>query len=167
LAHSYIALGYSFQIPPKEAYPQALKEVQKALAIDDSLADAHASAAIIHLAFDWDWHKAQREFERALKLDPACGLAHHWYSHYFVVINRFDASLAESRRALDLEPLDPPISAHIGWNYLFARQYDRAVTELLKSIELEPNQYWSSHGLRTGKPIGPCDYRVRAIEHGS
>lgn len=148
LAHSYIALGYSFQMPPKEAYPQALKQVQRALAIDDSLADAHASAAIIHLAYDWDWQSAQREFERALTLDPACALAHHWYSHYFVVMNRFDASLVESRRALELEPLDLPISAHIGWHYMFARQYDRAVAELLKSIELEPNQYWSWGFLR-------------------
>lgn len=63
-------------------------------------------------------------------------------------MNRFDASLAESRRALDLEPLDLPISAHIGWHYMYARQYDRAVAELLKSIELEPNQYWSWGFLR-------------------
>ena len=148
LAHSYIALGYSFQMPPKEAYPYALKEVQKALKMDGSLADAHASAAIIHLVFDWDWPSAKREFEQALKLDPGCALAHHWYSHYFVVMNRLDASLAESRRALDLEPLDLPISAHIGWHYLFSRQYDKAVAELLKSIDLEPNQYWSWGFLR-------------------
>lgn len=148
LAHSYIALGYSFQMLPKEAYQYALKEVQKALKMDGSLADAHASAAIIHLAFDWDWPSAKREFEQALNLDPACALAHHWYSHYFVVMSRLDASLAESRRALDLEPLDLPISAHIGWHYLFSRQYDKAVAELLKSIELEPNQYWSWGFLR-------------------
>jgi adenylate cyclase len=143
LSHSYIALGYSSQVPPKEAYPQALSELQKALAMDDQLADAHADAAIVRLIFDWDWPGAKKEFDRAIELDPASGLAHHWYSHYFVMMNRFDASLAESRRALELEPVDLPISAHIGWHYLFARQYGRAVTELLKSIELEPNQFWA------------------------
>jgi tetratricopeptide (TPR) repeat protein len=165
LAHSYIALGYSAQLPPKEAYAQALTEVKKALAMDDSVADAHASAAIVHFVSDWGWQSAKREFDRSLALDPDCALAHHWYSHYFVVMNRFDASLGESRRALELEPLDLPISAHIGWHYLFARHYEKAVAELVKSIELEPNQYWSWGFLRRAyEQQGDFEHAITVLE---
>jgi len=143
LGYSYIVLGYSYQMLPAEAFPKARAALQKALSLDPSLGSAHAAQGIVHLVFDWEWQKAGREFQQAINLDPNSGLAHHWYSHYLVTVGEFDQSLAETRRALEVEPLDLPISAHVGWNYSFTRKFGPAVRALEKSIDAEPNQYWA------------------------
>jgi TolB-like protein/DNA-binding winged helix-turn-helix (wHTH) protein/Tfp pilus assembly protein PilF len=143
LGYSYTVLGYSYQMLPAEAFPKARAALQKALSLNPALGSAHAVQGIIHLTFDWDWRQADREFRQAINLDPGSGLAHHWYSHYLVTTGKFEQSLAESRRALEVEPLDLPISAHLGWNYFFTRQFDPAIRALEKSIDAEPNQYWA------------------------
>jgi TolB-like protein/Flp pilus assembly protein TadD len=143
LGYSYIVLGYSYQMLPAEAFPKARAALQKALSLNPSLGSAHAAQGIVHLVFDWNWQKADREFRQAINLDPDSGVAHHWYSHYLVTVGKFDQSLAETRRALEVEPLDLPISAHLGWNYFFTRQFGSAVSAFEKSVDAEPNQYWA------------------------
>jgi adenylate cyclase len=120
LAVCYVMLAWGGVMPPQEAYRLAETASKEALKRDDNLSTAHTSNGIVELVFDWDWPRAAQEFQRALDLNPSDAEAHHWHSHYLVVVNRIDDSLKESRRALDLDPLNFLISAHLGWHYLQA-----------------------------------------------
>jgi len=139
LADCYSFLAWGRAMPASEAFPLARAAADRALLLDDSLAAAHTSRAIIDLVFSWDWKAAAREFRRALELNPSDAQAHHWLSHYSVVTGRLGDSLDESRRALDLDPLDLLVSAHLGWHYLMAGQYREAVAASEKTLELDPH----------------------------
>src|SRR5258708_7107092 len=110
----------------------------KALEIDGTLAEAHSSLAMVHLLYDWDLAASEKEFRRAIELDPDYTTAHHWYSHTLIVLGRTDESLVESKRALELEPLHLVIGGHLGWHYPYARQYDQASEQFRKTLELDP-----------------------------
>jgi TolB-like protein/DNA-binding winged helix-turn-helix (wHTH) protein/tetratricopeptide (TPR) repeat protein len=141
LADSYVSLGASSVVgvlPPGEAMPEAKKAALKALEIDSTLAEAHASLAQVHLLYDWDLTASENEFRRALELDPSYTTAHHWYSHCLLPLGRTEASLAESKRALELEPLQLLVGIHLGWHYLYARQYDQAIDQFRRTLELDP-----------------------------
>jgi serine/threonine-protein kinase len=148
LADCYVSLGFSFDvgsIRPDEAFPKAKAAALRALALDDSLAEAHNSLAYVKLHYDWDLAGAEAEFKRALELNPGSAEAHHWYSHLLVASGRFTESLNESGSALALDQLNPIINVHLGWNYFFARRYSEALTQLGRTIELDPNYglaYW-------------------------
>jgi serine/threonine-protein kinase len=148
LADCYLSLGFSFDVGsvrPDEAIPKAKAAALKALGLDDSLAEAHNSLAYTKLNYDWDWHGAELDFKRALQLNPGSAEIHHWYSHYLVSSGRFEESLEESTKALALDQLNPIINAHLGWNYFFARAYDKALMQLTRTTELDPNYglaYW-------------------------
>ncbi len=148
LADCYLSLGFSFDVGsvrPSEAIPKAKAAALKALAIDESLAEAHNSLAYAKLNYDWDWPGAEAEFRRALELNPGSAETHHWYSHFLVSTGRFDESLNESHKAVALDHLNPIVNVHLGWNYFFARQYDNALTQLGRTIELDSNYglaYW-------------------------
>jgi DNA-binding winged helix-turn-helix (wHTH) protein/TolB-like protein/Tfp pilus assembly protein PilF len=135
LAGSY---GYSI-MPPREAMPKAEAAVKKALAIDDTLAEAHASLAYIKFTYDWDWAGAEQEFKRALNLNPGYDTAHHWYSHELMALGRPEEGLEEARRALELSPSDTVMNEHLAWTYLMARDYDHAIQSARKALELDPN----------------------------
>jgi TolB-like protein/Tfp pilus assembly protein PilF len=141
LADSYILMGsYSHgQIPPREAMSKARAAAERALAIDDTLAEAHASLAFVKLNYDWDWPGVEREFRRALELGPNDARTHHWYSNYLMAMSRTQEALAESRRALELSPTDVAINEHLGWAYLMARQYDQAIEHSRATLELDPD----------------------------
>ena len=111
----------------------------KALAIDSSLAEAHASLGYVKFYFDWDWPGAEIEFKRALELNPAYAEGHHYYSHFLVAMGRDEESLTESRRCLELEPLNLLLNVHLGWHYLYTRQYDQAANQLQKTLEMDAN----------------------------
>jgi TolB-like protein/DNA-binding winged helix-turn-helix (wHTH) protein len=141
LADCYSSLGASSIVgglPPRQAMPEAKAAALKALQIDGTLAEAHNSLAMVHLLYDWDLAASEREFRRALELDPEYTTAHHWYSHCLLALGRTDESLAESKRALELEPLNLVIGVHLGWHYLYARQYDQAIEQFRKTLELDP-----------------------------
>lgn len=141
LADCYWSLGASSVVgglPPRQAMPEAKAAALKALEIDGSLAEAHTSLAQVHLLYDWDLAAAEKEFKRALELDPDYTAAHHWYSHCLLLLGRTEESLAESRRALELEPLHLVVNVHLGWHYLYARQYDKAIEQDLRTLELDP-----------------------------
>jgi len=147
LAYTGIADCYSLEtlhidvgsLSPSEAAPKAKAAAMKALEMDDTLAEAHTSLAFIKLNFDWDWADTEREFKRALELNPNHENAHHWYSHYLMAMGRIEESFVESKRALELDPLGVILNVHLGWHYMNARQYDRAIEQLKKAIEMDPN----------------------------
>jgi TolB-like protein/DNA-binding winged helix-turn-helix (wHTH) protein/Tfp pilus assembly protein PilF len=141
LADSYLSLGASSivgALPPRQAMPEAKAAALKALQVDGTLAEAHASLAQIQLLYEWDFAASEREFRRALDLDPNYTTGHHWYSHCLVALGRAEESLAESKRALELEPLHMVVGIHLGWHYLYARQYDPAIEQFRKTLELDP-----------------------------
>src|SRR5260370_11491252 len=107
--------------------------------MDDTLAEAHTSVAFTKLNYDWDWSGAEREFKRAIELNPNYDNAHHWYSHYFTAMGQAEESLAESKRALELDQLGLVMNVHLGWHYFYARQYDLAIEQFRKSLEMERN----------------------------
>jgi tetratricopeptide (TPR) repeat protein len=141
LADSYWSLGASSVVgamPPRQAMPEAKAAALKALEIDGTLAEAHASLANVLLLYDWDLAASEKEYKRALDLDPDYTAAHHWHSHCLLALGRTEESLAESRRALELEPLSLVINVHLGWHYLYARRYDQAIEQFRKALELDP-----------------------------
>lgn len=141
LADAYITAGSygSSFLAPQIAMPKAKEAAQKALALDESLPDAHASLAYIKLTYDWDWAGAEAEFKRALALDPNDANAHHWYSHELMAQGRIQESHEQSEQALALEPTDRVMNEHMAWHHLMAREYDRSIPQANKAIEIDPN----------------------------
>jgi len=141
LADSYSSLGASSIVgglPPRQAMPEAKAAALRALQIDGTLAEAHTSLGMVHLLYEWDFSACEKEFRSAIALDPNYTAAHHWYSHCLLPLGRIEESLAESKRALELEPLQLVVGIHLGWHYLYARQYDRAIGQFRKTLELDP-----------------------------
>ena len=141
LADAYITAGsYGYSImPPREAMPKAEAAVQKALAIDNSLAEAHASLGYIKFTYDWDWAGAEKEFQQSIALNPLYDTAHHWYSHELVALGRQDEAMAEARRALQISPSDTVMNEHMGWTWLMMRNYDQAIQAAHKALEMDPD----------------------------
>jgi len=141
LADSYTLAGsYGYSIlPPMEAMPKAEEAAKKALAIDDSLAEAHASLGYLKFIYDWDWPGAEEEFKRSIALNPLYDTAHHWYSHELAALGRMGEALVEARRALQISPSDTVMNEHMGWTYLMARDYDHAIQSARRAIEMEPD----------------------------
>jgi tetratricopeptide (TPR) repeat protein len=138
LADCWLSLGWYGYVPPKEAYPQVKAAAMKALELDATLGEAHASLAMASMNYDWDWSVAEREFRKAIELNPNYANAHHWYADYLSAAGRHEQAVAESKRALELDPVSPIINAWLGWRYFFARQYDAAIEQYLKTLEMDP-----------------------------
>ena len=94
---------------------------------------------MVKMGYEWDWAASEREFKRALELNPNEAEAHHQYSHYLTAMGRTHESLVESLRALELELLSLPLNAHLASHYLYARQYDQAIEQCRRTIEMDPN----------------------------
>ena len=114
-------------LPPKQAMTQAKAAAIKAVQLDDSSSEAHASMGHILHNYDWDFEGAEREFKRAIELNPNYATAHHWYSHYLMQVGRTDESLAQGRLATELDPLSPFINQGLARQYYLSRQYDKAI----------------------------------------
>jgi serine/threonine-protein kinase len=140
LADSYSSFVFPLGVvTPREAMPKAKEAAQRALAIDNALGEAHASLAYIAFFYDWDWAAAERGFKRALELNPNNADTHHWYSHFLMGQGRIEESLIQSKRALELSPFDILFNIHLGWHYLYARQYDQALEQIEKTVEMDKN----------------------------
>jgi serine/threonine protein kinase/Tfp pilus assembly protein PilF len=140
LADSYIILGFHGLLPPNEVMPKAKQAAEKALQIDDSLAEARISLAYVTEAYDWDWPRAEREYKHAIRLNSNYATAHHWYGEYLALVGRFDEAIAELQKAKEIdESLSLIINAAVGLVLYLARQYDRAIEEHLRTLELDPN----------------------------
>jgi tetratricopeptide (TPR) repeat protein len=138
LSGSYGVLGNNY-LPPNEAFPKAKAYAAQALALDDSLAEAHTAMGAVRLYYDWDWVEAERELKRAQALDPKNAEAHHLYGDYLEIMGRFPEAQAERRRAQDLDPLSLIYSMAAGATFYFGRQEDEAIAQLEKTINLEPH----------------------------
>ncbi|MGA7791773.1 MAG: protein kinase [Candidatus Acidiferrales bacterium] len=138
LADSYISLGSGFVVP-MEAFPKAKEATLKALEIDDTLAEAHASLGYIKANYDWDWSGGERELQRAIELNPRDATAHEFYGVALYRMGRVKEGIAESKRALELDPLSLINSRNLGVAFYAARQYDQAIDQFRKTLELDPN----------------------------
>jgi eukaryotic-like serine/threonine-protein kinase len=137
-AHA-LSSGGAAVMKPREGMPKAKAEAMKALAIDDSLGEAHLALAMVRTFYDWDWAGAGQEFQRAIELNPEDSEAHHLYSHYLLYLGRNAESLAESKRALEIDPLSVDLAFHLAWHYHYMREDDRAMEQARKALELDPN----------------------------
>jgi len=139
LAGCYASLGSDIgSIDPAKAAPEARAAVAKALELDPHLAEAHGTLAKIKLWYDWDWTGAEREFRRAIELNPNDSRNHMGYSQYLQVRKRFAEALEENRRAIDLAPLDILGSMHLAWLYFDAREADKTLAQSKRVLEMDP-----------------------------
>lgn len=138
LSDSYNLLHFYGGLPPETIIPMARAAARKALELDDQLAEAHTSLAYVMHRFDWDWPAAEREYKRALELNPNYGTAHHWYAEYMIVRGRLPEALEQIRRAQQVDPLSLEINTDAGLPFYFARQYDRAIEQYRKVVEMDP-----------------------------
>jgi DNA-binding winged helix-turn-helix (wHTH) protein/TolB-like protein/Flp pilus assembly protein TadD len=138
LADCYVRLNERGLPPTAGNIPEAKAAVTRALEIDDALAEAHATLGFIKFRFEWDFPGADREFRRAIELDPNYAMAHQWHAFYLLATDHPPEALAELKRARELEPLSLNVSSGFGSYYFFTRQYDDAINQLQKTIEMDP-----------------------------
>ncbi len=144
LADSYSSLGGLLGFfSPRDFLPQAKAEAIKALEIDDTLAEAYFSLAEIKLKWEWDWPSAEREYKRAIELNPNYAEAHQGYGTYLEALARFAEAIAERKRAQELDPLSPYRTADVGYPFYWAGQYDQAIEQYRRGLVLDPSFFWS------------------------
>ncbi|HKE57753.1 MAG TPA: tetratricopeptide repeat protein, partial [Pyrinomonadaceae bacterium] len=124
---------------PNEKMPKAKAAAARALQLDETIAEAHTSMARVLATYDWDWAGAEKEYRRAIELDPHYPTAHIWYSGYLQVMGRTDEMTAERRRAQELDPVSLTNNFAIGLNLYFEHQYDQAIDQFQKTLELDPD----------------------------
>jgi TolB-like protein/Flp pilus assembly protein TadD/tRNA A-37 threonylcarbamoyl transferase component Bud32 len=139
LADSYSALVVYANAVPKEAYPKAKEAARKALEIDDSLAEAHASLGFVKADFDWDWTGAETELRKAIALNPNYAVAHYYLAILLKFTKRIDAAEREDALALELDPLSPSIGRNLGHSLYLAGQYEKAINQYKKTLDIDPN----------------------------
>jgi Tfp pilus assembly protein PilF len=147
LAYAGLAESYGLSgareyavFPPKEAYPKAKAAAIRALELDSTLAEPHASLALSKTLFDWDWQDAEQEYKQAIELNPGYADAHHWYALYLTIIGQRREAIAEDKKAESLDPLSLIISADVGLEALGpAGLYDQEMEQCRKTLEMDAN----------------------------
>jgi serine/threonine protein kinase/Tfp pilus assembly protein PilF len=139
LADSYDILGFYGFAAPRDAFPKAKAAALKALEIDETLSEAHASLAYAKFYYDWDWLAAEREYKRSIELNPAYATAHMFYSTCLMATGRNREALAESEKALELDPLSLINNANVALLLYFERSYDQVIAQCRKTLEMDPN----------------------------
>jgi TolB-like protein/DNA-binding winged helix-turn-helix (wHTH) protein/Tfp pilus assembly protein PilF len=141
LADTYSLLGAAGYdvLPRAEAEEKARKAAQKALRIDDTLAEAHASLAFVIYSYDWDWTGAEKEFQRAISLNPNYATAHQWYSELLIDLGRNEEALVQAQADLALDPLSLNANQNLARVHYFARRMDQAIEIMQKTLEMDPN----------------------------
>jgi serine/threonine-protein kinase len=142
LADNYVIAADAI-IPPREAFSKAKEAALKAIEMDDSLAEAHASLGFVHYHYDWDWAAAEKEFKRAISLNPRSAQSYTLYTHFLAGMRRYDEALNYGRRALELDPLSVSNYWFLGWGAIYAGRYDEAISQYSKAAELDPNNPWT------------------------
>jgi serine/threonine protein kinase/tetratricopeptide (TPR) repeat protein len=125
-------------LPQKEGHRRAREAATKALSLDSQLGEAHAALAEVLLYDDWDFAGAEREFKQALELNPSYAEGHHEYSHLLLLLGRINESFAESKKFLELDPVSEAPIGHLAYHYMYARQYDEAIQQCQKDLQLYP-----------------------------
>src|SRR6266568_280663 len=142
MADSYVAAADAF-IAPREAFSKAKEAAQKAIELDDTLAEAHASLGLLHYHYDWDWAAAEKEFKRALVLNPQSAWGYALYAQFLGGMGRVDEANDQGRRALEIDLLSVTARWCLGWAFLSAGRSDEAIEELSKAMELDPTSAWA------------------------
>jgi len=140
-ALAYVGLADCYNL---SGSAEGKKAAEKAVALDDSLAEAHTSLAYARQNFDWDFAGAEREFRHALELNPSYAIAHQWYATFLNDMGRHQEAIAEIERAIQLDPLSVNVNTAAGVVFYFARQFDRAEKQAKNALELDPN-FYSAH----------------------
>jgi serine/threonine protein kinase/tetratricopeptide (TPR) repeat protein len=149
LADSYTLLAGLAVTKPMEAFPKAEAAANKALELDDALGEAHVSRAFILTIYDWDLAAAEREFRRAIELNPNNATAHHIYGIMLLHAGRLNEAANEEKLAVQLDPLSPVTNRALGAVFIDQRKYDQAIEQLKKTLELAPNFNLARNDLAT------------------
>jgi TolB-like protein/DNA-binding winged helix-turn-helix (wHTH) protein/Flp pilus assembly protein TadD len=139
LSDCYSSLAEFGVVPAKEGYLRAKDAALKALELDDTLAEAHSSLALIKSSYDWDWTGADKEFRRAIELNPSYADAHRLHAEVLWQTGRLDEAIAETKITLELDPLSLNTNNDLGVEFFLARQYDQAIEQEGRVLELDPN----------------------------
>ena len=131
-------LGGPEILKPKDGMTQARASAEKALELDDSLAEAHASLGNILHNYDWNWQGAEREYQKAIELNPNYATAHHLYAHLLIQTGRMEQSIAQAERALELDPYSPFVNNGLARQYYLSRQYDKAIARCQVGLQINP-----------------------------
>src|SRR5207244_5157343 len=166
IAGSYALMGGYTGLPQAEFISKARTAALKALEIDKSLPEAHAALALIVQNYDWDWQTAEKEFRRAIELNPNYATAHHWYAEHLMWRGRFDEALQESERARQLDPLSLIIASDNGAILYYSRQYDRAIQQFRAVREMDPNFSRAGMIRHVYAQKGMFSYALAEIEKG-
>jgi len=137
LADAYAMLGFRGAFPSKDALSRAKTAALKAIELDETLTEPHASLAFIAETHEWDWATAEREYKRALELSPSDARTHNWYAGYLMYVGRFDDGISEAKCARDLDPLSLPINNALAGRLLAGSRYDEALKQVQKTLELD------------------------------
>jgi DNA-binding SARP family transcriptional activator/TolB-like protein/Tfp pilus assembly protein PilF len=130
MADAYVQLGYGNGLPPGDAFPKARAAATRALSLDSTLAETHATRAYEHMSYDWDWTAAERAFRRAIEINPSYATAHEWYGLFLAAMGRFDDARAQEERAEELDPLSIAIAGTSAWVSYYAGDYEAAERRL-------------------------------------
>jgi TolB-like protein/DNA-binding winged helix-turn-helix (wHTH) protein/cytochrome c-type biogenesis protein CcmH/NrfG len=143
LADSFTLLANYAVLPPNEVFPRAEAAARKAIELEPSLGEAHASLAFVRHHFDWDWSGAEAEYKRALQLSPGLPQAHLRYAEYLSNAGRHEEALREINRARDLDPLSLTAAGNVGRVLFYARRYDDTIREMRSMLVLNPDRIYA------------------------
>ncbi len=165
LADSHALLASSNQELPAKAYPAARDAALKAIELDPSLAEGHASLGLVRLNYDWDWEGAEREFQKAIELNPSYSTARQWYSSYLSSMARFAEAIEAAQQAAAVDPFSITATVRVGIAYTFALDYEKAAAQLERAMAMEPGflhaHSWLAHAY---VGLGRYDDAVRIAE---
>jgi TolB-like protein/DNA-binding winged helix-turn-helix (wHTH) protein/Tfp pilus assembly protein PilF len=139
LADAYAMLGFRGGFPSSDALSRAKAAALKAIELDDNLAEPHASLAFIAETHEWDWATAEREYKRAVQLNPGDARTHNWYAGYLIYVGRFEEGISEARRARELDPLSLPVNNALAGRLLATGRCDEALEQVQKTLQLDPH----------------------------
>jgi TolB-like protein/DNA-binding winged helix-turn-helix (wHTH) protein len=170
LADCYTTQAYLSNITPSDGFQAARLAAERALRLDDSLADAHASLAYVHFYYDWDWSATEREFRQALTLNPNYAVGHQWYAVFLTAMSRPGEARVEVQNARVLDPLSPAIATDLGFQLYYTRQYDDAIEALHDTIGRYPAfplaHLWLGRVYQQRNRFAESIAEYQAAEHG-
>jgi len=165
MAEAYVLLPDYYAGTPQDSFPRAKAAAKRALELDETLAEAHTTLGYALFIGDRNYAESEREYQRAIELNWNYATAHQWYGNGLTRMGKFEQGIAEGKRAQELDPLSIIINENLGEDYLYARQYDKAVEQLRKTVEMDPNFFLSHYDLgvayemKSSVPEALAEYR--------
>jgi tetratricopeptide (TPR) repeat protein len=158
---------YYGSVDPNEAYPKARAAALRALELDPDLAEAHAVLGLILHTHDWNWPAAEKEYKRAIELNPNYPISHYHYSYFLVELGRYDEAIHEATEALSRDPVSATLNAALAFVLLLARRYDRCISQAYTAIEVDPDMTLSYAVIGTAyAQTGQLPEAIKAYEKG-